>query len=134
MPHTGQYEEPIGDGGKLCVRKDHWEIHYYFLGPDMRYKGTFLTIDGSRVQGLIDAYRAAFERYEQLKQSVPAGGSLTVLADMNLTIRVRGFNEGVCISNSHLPVSSSAQLEQRVQNYRRAIERASVVQKMLAAL
>ena len=130
---TGSYEEPLPCGGKLKVTKNAWEISYYFPGPDMRYNGDFITVPGSRVEWYIQAFVENFEEYEQLKKTIPKGGEFSK-TKYGMSIRIGGFNEGVCIASYHMPISSTKRLEQVIGGYRYASERAPQIQEFLASL
>ena len=54
--YIGEYREPLLSGGELIVTDSSWCIKYYFPGPDLRYNGTFVTIDASKVDEYIAAW------------------------------------------------------------------------------
>lgn len=47
--NKAKYTEALASGGKLNVTENGWYIKYYFNGPDLRYNGEFVTIQGSDV-------------------------------------------------------------------------------------
>ena len=52
---SGSYEEKLKTGGKLIVKNDNWYIQYYFPGPDLRYNGKFLSLDGNCIDNYISS-------------------------------------------------------------------------------
>lgn len=55
---AGKYKENLPySNGELIVTKNMWEISYYFSGPDLRYNGTFFSIEGKQIDSYIDAYK-----------------------------------------------------------------------------
>ena len=134
MSTAGIYEEPLPCGGKMRVTKASWEIRYYFPGPDMRYNGTVVTIQGRLIQQFIDAYMENWSEYEKLKAVIPRGGDFSKDGKMGMSIRVGSFSDGVCICSYHMPINSQKQLTQILDGYRYAAKRAPEIQEFLAAL
>jgi len=130
---TGTYEELLPCGGKLKVTKVKWEIYYYFPGPDMRYNGDSVTVQGSMIEKYISAFVENFEEYKQLKGTIPKGGEFSK-TKFGMSIRIGGFNEGVCIASYHMPISSAQRLEQVISGYRYAAKRAPQIQEFLCSL
>ena len=128
---NGHYEEQLADGGKLRVFSNHWEIEYYFQGPDLRYNGTLVKFGGPDIPKLVEDYRAAYHRYQDLKGSLVRGGDLTLNVTADLTIRVGGRFDGICLANYHDPVNSDLCLDRKLNSYSIAMERAQTIQQML---
>lgn len=57
MANVGTYTEKLPSGGELRVSKDNWVIYYYFPGPDLRYNGDIVEINGSQVAQFIEAFQ-----------------------------------------------------------------------------
>jgi hypothetical protein len=131
---TGTYEEPLPCGGRLLVTKTSWEISYYFPGPDQRYKGTFHSIHGARIEQFVAAFAENWLEYESLRRSIPSGGDFTKPGKMGMSIRIGNFREGVCLHEYHLPISTRQQLERIVNGYEYARSRAPKIQEFLASL
>lgn len=127
----GHYQENLADGGKLRVFANRWEIEYYFPGPDLRHKGTFVRFADREIENLIDEYRAAYQKWKDLKQSAIKGTELTLPASAHLTVRVGGYLDGVCLAIRHDPVNNDSKLQQKVDSYVLALERAPKIQEML---
>lgn len=132
--NIGTYEEPLPCGGKLKITKKSWEIFYYFSGPDLRYNGDIISIQGSFVEKYISAFIDNWSEYESLKMAIPTGGDFSKQAKMDMTIRIGNFAEGVCIKSYHMPISSKRELDKLIDGYRYASKRAPQIQAFLASL
>lgn len=114
------FEAKLPCGGKLRISDSEWGIYYYFPGPDRRYKGTHVHIPGNSINQYISAYDENFLEYEQLKQTIPAGGQFSKPAKMGMSIRIGPLFDGVCLQSYHMPVSTRAQLKKVLDGYRDA--------------
>ena len=47
--NKAKYTEALASGGELNVTENGWYIKYYFNGPDLRYNGEFVTMQGNYV-------------------------------------------------------------------------------------
>ena len=103
MPTDGVYEEKLPCGGSLKVTKSSWLIEYYFSGPDMRYSGTLFTIHQREINNFIVAFKANWDKYCQLKNTIPKGGEFTTEGQQGMQIRVGGYWDGVSIQGYHMP-------------------------------
>ncbi len=130
---NGQYSEKLPSGGELVVSSSGWHIQYYFPGPDLRYNGTFVTVRGNEIDKYISAWKHNFEKYLQLKETIPSGGSFDTPGEMGMTIRI-GMWEGVCLKSYHMPIRTRDKLNQVIHDYEFAKERASKLQKLLQSL
>lgn len=130
---AGEYTEALVTGGKLTVTQDGWTIEYYFSGSDLRYNGTFFTIQGTKIDQYINAWEKNFEKYLELKRTIPAGGSFSINGEMGMSIRIGTF-EGVCLQSYHMPISTKEKLDKVISDYSNAKERASKIQKMLSQI
>ena len=65
---SGSYEEKLKTGGKLIVKNDNWYIQYYFPGPDLRYNGKFLSLDGNCIDNYISSWKENFEKCKKLEK------------------------------------------------------------------
>jgi hypothetical protein len=134
MNTAGTYEEKLPCGGSLKITKTSWQIAYYFSGPDMRYNGTFVHVHGGSIEQYIQAFIDNWEEYEKLRSIIPKGGDFSMDGKMGMTIRIAGFANGVCIQSYHLPISSKQRLDQIVEGYRYAQQRAPQIQAFLKSL
>lgn len=130
---NGEYSEKLTSGGELKVSVNSWHILYYFSGPDLRYNGTFVRVDGKDVDRYIDAWENNFNKYLQLKGTIPPGGQFETKGLMGMSIRI-GFVEGVCLRSYHMPINSQTKLNQVIKDYKYAKERAIKLQEMLRLL
>lgn len=69
--NKAKYTEPLASGGELNVTEDGWYIQYYFNGPDLRYNGEFVTIQGNEVDNYIKAYKSNYEKFTELQKVIP---------------------------------------------------------------
>jgi serine/threonine protein kinase len=134
VPFTGTYTEVLPCGGKLSINgsTSDWWIEYYFSGPDLRYSGTFVKIPGEEIESYIQAYLDNWVEYVQLKKTIPEGGEYTKEGRLGMTIRIGGWNSGVCIRGYHMPISTKEQLERQITSYKYAIERAKQILEPIA--
>lgn len=130
---SGTYSEELKTGGELIVSSTSWSIRYYFSGPDLRYSGTFVTLDGKDIDKYIDAWADNYDKYLDIKEAVPAGGKFETAGSMNMTIRV-GFAEGVCLRSYHMPVRTHDKIGEIISDYEYARNKASKITAMLKEL
>lgn len=131
---TGTYEEELPCGGKLRVTSSAWEISYYFFGPDLRYKGTSVTVHGSSIEQYISAFQDNWTEYETLRASIPSGGEFVKNGKMGMSIRISTFAPGVCLRSHHMRINSKQRLDDVIAAYRYAAQRALQIQALLATL
>ena len=134
MNATGTYEEKLPCGGTLQVENTSWNIQYYFSGPDLRYNGTFITVQGTEVPKYIKAFEANWKEFQRLKTSVPKGGEFSTSGKAGMTIRVGKWDEGVCLQSYHMPINTQAQLDRVIQSYQYALRRAPQIIEFLTKL
>lgn len=134
MSVSGTYEEELEGGGKLVVSASGWGIRYYFAGPDFRYKGEFVTVEGARIREYMEAFSENWVEYLRLKGTLPAGGEFQKLGKCGMTIRVGKFAQGVCLKSYHMCISSELDLRKVISAYEHASVRAQQVQGMLRSL
>lgn len=131
----GVYEETLPGGyGRLRVFAAHWEIVYYFSGPDLRYKGTTVTIPSQKLAEYIQAFKDSWSELEKLRVTLPEGGQFSKGAKLGITIRAGGYPEGLCLAGYHVLVSSKAELDALLKSYSYAQSRAAEVQKLFSSL
>jgi len=116
----GTYTEKLKTGGKINISKNGWYIEYYFPGPDLRYNGTLVHIDGKQIDAYITAWKENYEQYLSLKDNIPKDGKFETSGKMNMTIRIGGYAEGVCLKSYHMPVNSKNKLEEVITDYQYA--------------
>lgn len=131
---VGVYSEKLRTGGELKVSTTGWSINYYFSGPDRRYNGTFVSISEKVVDQYISAWANNFYKYQELKKSVPAGGSFHANGEMGMSINVGGFSDGVCLRAYHMPIKTEEKLIDIVEDYEYAKKRATQMMEILQKL
>jgi hypothetical protein len=100
----------------------------------MRYHGTFVTVPGRSIELFISAFKSNWSEYEQLKASLPGGGSYTKIGAQGMTINVGGYYDGVCIQSHYMPIKSQHRLTQVISSYQYAAKRAPEIKGFLAGL
>ena len=48
-----------------------------------------------------------------------------------MSIRIGGFNEGVCLQSYHLPIKTQAELSEVIDDYEGAKKKAALIQRIL---
>lgn len=129
----GQYIEELKTGGKLIVSKGGWSIQYYFPGPDQRYNGTLVTIDGNNINSYIEAWKINLNKFIDLKGEIPSGGSFDTVGEKGMHIRI-GVCEGVCLDNIHMQINTEVKLQNVINDYTYAKEKADKLMIMLGSL
>lgn len=130
---VGQYSEKLCSGGELVVNSESWYIEYYFSGPDLRYNGTFVRINGNEIDQYIQAWKNNYKKYLVLKETIPENGEFNMCGEMGMSIRI-GWAEGVCLDFYHMPINSEEKLNQVISDYEYTKERAIKLQKILQKL
>jgi hypothetical protein len=131
MNTQGTYSETLPSGGTLNVSSTGWSIRYYFPGPDRRYNGTSVWIKESEVEEYIQAFIENYDEWEKLKEVVPEGGSFNKSGKANMTIRVGGHWDGVCLRSYEMPIKDKNKLSEVIESYRYAIKRAREISEKL---
>jgi PDZ domain-containing secreted protein len=132
MITQGTYSETLSSGGELKVSSKGWRIYYYFPGPDGRYNGTSVSIEESKVEEYIQAFIENYNEWEKLKEVVPEGGSFEKVGKANMTIRVgKSYWEGICLCSYHMQIKDKEKLNQVIESYKYAIERAKEITEKL---
>ena len=97
--NKAKYTEPLASGGELNVTEDSWYIQYYFSGPDLRYNGEFVTIQGNDVDNYIRAYKNNYKKLLELQKILPKDGSFTTKGECDMNISCGGnYHVGITIS------------------------------------
>lgn len=126
-----EYTEKLTHRGELKVQKKTWCIQYYFPGPDRRYNGTFVQIDGNNIDRYISALRKNFEKYLALNKSVQSNTPIALKGDMGMTIIIGGRLTGVGLASYHMLIDSESELEKIIKEFKAAEIRAKEIQAML---
>lgn len=71
--NKAKYTEALASGGELNITENGWYIQYYFNGPDLRYNGEFVTIQGNDVDNYIKAYKNNYKKFLELQKVIPNG-------------------------------------------------------------
>ena len=122
---TGTYTEKLPTGGELQISRNSWLIQYYFPGPDRRYNGTFVRIQGKDIDQYISAWKTNLAKYFELRKSVPGNGSFHTSGAMGMTIGVGGFWDGVSLRSYHMRVRTEQEVDKIIEDYQYAKKRAS---------
>jgi len=118
--------EKLPCGGELKIYKNSWTIEYYFPGPDLRYNGQYLRIEGEKIDDYIEALQQNFVEYQKLKKESIAGKFFSRPAKMNMTIRIAPFSEGVCLMGHNKAICTQKQLDKLINSYKYAQEKATL--------
>jgi hypothetical protein len=127
----GTYEEKLPCSGRRQSDREAWTIEYYFPGPDRRYNGTFVTVPGWEIDEYIDALLSNWAEYQRLKTTIPKGGAFSREGKLEMTIRVGGFAEGVCLRAYHMPMNSLDRVEHVIGSWRYATHRVKELRPLL---
>ncbi|MCU0570423.1 MAG: hypothetical protein MUF49_28105 [Oculatellaceae cyanobacterium Prado106] len=134
MAASGTYTEALSSGGNLTITSRNWSIEYYFPGPDLRYKGTFVSVNERDVKDHIQAFQDNWAEYEQMRAMVPNGTEVEKKGQSGMVIRVGGYWPGVSLRSYHMPLSGRGQIDKVIADYRYALDRAPAIQKFLASI
>jgi hypothetical protein len=134
---NGTYEEDLKSAGHgtFRVTKNSWSIRYYFSGPDMRYNGTWVTIEGRDIDKYISAYRANWKEYLSLKTQIPQGGSFNKpgLQGMSINVGSGGiYREGICIDGWHMPINNEKELNALLESFEYCKTKAPTIMEWLS--
>ena len=72
----------------------------------------------------------AVEKYCKENNLLMSGGS-DYHGEMGMSIRIGGFNEGVCLQSYHLPIKTQAELSEVIDDYEGAKKKAALIQRIL---
>ena len=131
---SGEYVEKLSTGGELHIAINSWHIRYYFQGPDLRYNGTFVYVYDKEIDAYMEAWKENYKKYVQLKTSIPSNGQFETQGLKGMSIRIGGFHEGVCIKSYHMPINNEMKINEIINEYKSAKEKALKVQNMLRLL
>lgn len=129
----GEFREELKSGGSLVVGASSWCIVYYFEGPDKRYSGDVVTIQGSQIDAYIEAWKNNFEKYLKLKATIPVESNFETKGECGMSIRI-GVLEGVCLKSVYMSVRSQNRLDSLVADYYYAKEKANKLMSILKTL
>lgn len=124
---NGVYSEELKTGGELKIEGKSWSIQYYFPGPDRRYNGTFVTIRGQDLDRYINAWRSNLKKYYELSRTVEKGKQFQMIGDMNMTIGVGGYLEGVYLRSYHMRARTPKEVDEIIKDYEYARIRAEQI-------
>lgn len=130
----GEYKEHLISGGDLVVTERDWYISYYFPGPDMRYNGTFFSINGKDVDKYIAAWINNFEKYKKLKNTLSLNGTYEITGEAGMKISIGGYRDGVCIDAWHMNIREQSKIDRIIADYKQCKVKAVTIQNMLKSL
>lgn len=123
----GEYREKLVTGGELVINSNSWYIQYYFPGPDLRYNGTFIVVDGFQIDKYINAWKDNFDTYQRLKETISSEGEFSTEGKMGMNIRVGTWRFGVCLKSYHLPINDKNSLNKIIDDYTYSKHKAEVL-------
>ena len=132
MSLSGTYSESLNCGATLRVTANKWWIEFYFPGPDLRYNGEWLKIEGRIVPQYIDAFMQNFEEYLTLKRTMPKDGSFEKIGHQGMVIRTSGYWEGVSITSHHMPLKTKDAIISVQRDFQKALSQAPQIMAILA--
>lgn len=131
----GEFSEYLPSGGKLVVNVKHWHIHYYFAGPDLRYKGESFDIPDKQIDDYIAAWKENFAKYLELKDTIPKQSELRTHGKMGMLIAINSYlSEGVSLTYRGISVKTEKELQKIIDNYEFAKKRAVEIMTLLKQL
>lgn len=113
----------LESGGELVVYDSGCRIEYFFGGPDERYGGLRVTIQGRQIPGYIKAWQSNFARLEKLRR-LGDRKPVTEKGECGMLIR-SGFMDGVYLRGNHMRISSAQALEAVIRDYEYALSKGS---------
>lgn len=136
---SGTYQEQINSPGRgiatFIVSSYTWSIRFYFPGPDLRYNGTTITINGDQVQEYLNAYRENWKTFKALKAQTPIGGKpFQKFGEKGMAINVGTngiYQNGVCLKGWHLPIDTEEKLSCLLDSLEYCIEKAPQIMQWL---
>ena len=132
---NGEYKEKLSDNfGELIVTKNSWSIRYYFPGIDLRHNGTFVQILENEVDKYIKAYKENWEIYLETKKNTANNLEIRIIGEGNMNIFVNGYFDGICIQSCHMPINKEEELNNLLQGFEKAKDRAKVIMDMIRKL
>jgi hypothetical protein len=122
MQNIGDMSETLASGGHLVVTTRGWWISYHFPGPDRRYNGRDMTIQGKDVCRTIRALQRNWREYQRLKAELPPGVEHSKHGAMYMSINIGGHAEGVCL-DSDWRIRTEDDLKKAVDSFEFALSR-----------
>lgn len=89
---------------------------------------------GEEINDYIAAWKENYSKYCELKRTIPAGGEYEAKGTVDMTIRIGGFFEGVCVQSYHMPIRTEEQLSGVISDYEYARKRGPKVMALLKCL
>jgi hypothetical protein len=80
-----ELSELVPFGGKLTASEAGFALSFYFPGPDLRYNGTFLKIDGALLPQYIAAWKDNWRNYQIMCRDLP---SFTFMTEGELVMKI----------------------------------------------
>lgn len=126
-----EYTEVLPCGGMLCVNSFERYIRFYFPGPDRRYNGTFLRVWISDLPEYIIAYQKNWERYCDLKNTVPHGGSFRVNGACDMVIFIGTPFDGISLEGHHMILNTLQEINVVIESFKYAINRSEEIRNSM---
>ena len=131
---SGSYEEKLKTGGKLIVKNDNWYIQYYFPGPDLRYNGKFLSLDGNCIDNYISSWKENFEKCKKLEKEIPENGNYDIEGKMGMYIHIHNGNGYVTLDRWHFPIYSENELNFLLNDYAVSKAKAKIIMETVSSI
>jgi len=116
-----ELKESFPHGGTLIAREAGFELLFYFPGPDLRYNGTFLKIEGALLHQYIEAWHENWLTFKEMYMTMP-DVSFAATGTHGMRINISG------IRLQGLLVASDDELGAMVAVFQRALERGKELQ------
>ena len=129
----GEYKEQLPIGfGNLIVTKEDYYIQIEFTGPDQRYTKEILTIYKHNMDNYIEAYKTNWKKYLELKEMKSIlGEEFSTKGELDMSINVGGWNDGVCIYTYHKRLNSEIEINEMINSIQWAKEKGPKVMTVL---
>jgi hypothetical protein len=97
------------ENGSLVATPSGWRLTFYKPGPDRRYKGRFWEFHEDKILRLIQNYKTAMDRLDEVRRILPRTSSYQERHG-ELTIRM-GFGAGITIDHDFGHVGDRQKLD-----------------------
>lgn len=134
MMYLGTYEEKLLSGAKLRVSVDSWNIQHTYKYSDKRYKERHFEISGENVDNFVEALQANYNKYAELKATVPSNTTMSIKANEHMTIEVGNIVEeinGIHIDAGTIRIHTQEEADRLISECKEAKIKAEVLQKAM---
>ena len=107
--------EKLRSGGELVICGSDMRIEYFFPGPDKRYGGSRMTVNGRDIPEYIKALKENWNIYEEIKRD-PDRQLVSRFGNKGMLIR-NGVMGGLYMKPGHFRIAEEEQLAQLISDY-----------------